>query len=70
MDDPEFKVTVKHQMFGPELNQIFAFSPAFFLVRQYILLAINRAGRFKNRSINQQIKSTNSQNKSINKLSR
>ena len=30
MDDPEFKVTVKHQMFGPELNRIFVFCPAFF----------------------------------------
>ena len=29
MDDPEFKVTVKHQTFGSQLNQIFAISPGF-----------------------------------------
>ena len=29
MDDPEFKVTVKHQTFGSQLNRIFAISPAF-----------------------------------------
>ena len=29
MDDPEFKVTMKHQTFGSQLNRIFATSPAF-----------------------------------------
>ena len=29
MDDPEFKVTVKHQTFGLQLNRIFAISPSF-----------------------------------------
>ena len=29
MNDPEFKVTVKHQTFGSQLNRIFAISPAF-----------------------------------------
>ena len=29
MDDPEFKITVKHQTFGSQLNRIFAISPAF-----------------------------------------
>ena len=40
MDDPEFKVTVKHQMFGPELNQIWfcKFNVGIFLVRQFIFL--------------------------------
>ena len=29
MDDPGFKVTVKHQTFGSQLNRIFAISPGF-----------------------------------------
>ena len=29
MDDPEFKVTMKHQTFGSQLNRIFATSPDF-----------------------------------------
>ena len=30
-----FEITVKHQMLGPELNQIFAICQGFFLVRQF-----------------------------------
>ena len=29
MDDPEIKVTVKHQTFGSQLNRIFSIFPAF-----------------------------------------
>ena len=46
MDDPEFKVTIKHQTFGSQLNRIFAISPALYFPYIWLHVHINLKIRY------------------------